>query len=53
MSLKAFLLEVAIGLKRDEKYADSVLALLAQPGRLRCSMIACVIVHRCCIQEPK
>ena len=43
MSLKAFLMEVAQGLKRDEKFVDSVMALLAQPGWVKC--LFCVMNH--------
>ena len=32
MALKGFLMLVAADTKRDEKFVDSVMALLAQPG---------------------
>ena len=51
MSVKAFLLEVASAQERDEKFVDFVLTLLAQPGRLRCSMLACALAKHSCDVE--
>ena len=49
MSLKTFLLTVAADLKRDEKFVDSVVLLLGQPGALdlACEVCDCASSIRC------
>ena len=46
MALKGLLLTLAVDLKHDEKFVDSVLKLLAQPGWINISMLIC---GWCCI----
>ena len=41
MALKGFLMLVAAGSKRDEKFVDSVMTLLAQPGEINTCMLVC------------
>ena len=41
MALKGFLMLVAADTKRDEKFVDSVMALLAQPGEFNTCMLVC------------
>ena len=43
MALKGFLKIVAVDQKRDEKFVDSVMTLLAQSGVISTCMLVCVV----------